>query len=453
MMKLMEKQKLKIDIRKQGINGEGIGYFNRVAVFVPGAIRKEVVHCEVEKVYDQYAVAKLIDIERPSKKRVMPPCKYMEECGRCELQHIEYNEQLKIKQLILEQSFKRYTSLNDVKSKVDLTINDRNVFNYSTYQELVIRNTNFGIALGYYKPHTNQFIYIEDCMVQHQEINHIAKFALKLFRKYKMKAYDLRNQEGTLHYLVIRYFKDTDQASVVIVVNKETSHLKRIADEMVQTFKSIQSVGVTMHHPESHSVIYHPVNLLAGVLTLNTKYHQHLLGISIDGTYPNHDETYQMVEQAIIKQTGLSIDDVVLDLFDGSTISSIYFSNYAEKVYAIDYAASSIKDGIDNCRRLGIENIEFIQDHVEAALPKLLKQITQPLTVVIHASKHGLSKTVIDLLNKYKVDQVVYLSQNPSSLAKDVDMLMGQYHISKVIPVDYYPQTARIDSITFLNKR
>ncbi|MGE4572308.1 MAG: methyltransferase domain-containing protein, partial [Candidatus Izemoplasmatales bacterium] len=123
-----------------------------------------------------------------------------------------------------------------------------------------------------------------------------------------------------------------------------------------------------------------------------------------------------------------------------------------EKVIAIDYLEDSILDAKINIKNLAIKNIELIQDHVEAVLPKLLKNNDQTKIVILNAPKHGLSQTTIDLLNKYKVDQVVYISQNPSSLAKDMDRLMMSYSVSKIIPVDLYPQTARIDSLTFMNR-
>ncbi|QLY40706.1 23S rRNA (uracil(1939)-C(5))-methyltransferase RlmD [Hujiaoplasma nucleasis] len=452
MMKLIEKQKLKLNIRKQGINGEGIGYFNRVAVFVPGAIRKEVVNVEVEKVYDNYAVAKIIDIERPSTKRVLPPCKYYDQCGHCDLQHIEYNEQLKIKQLILEQSFKRYTNLNEVKNKIDKTLNDQEKEHYSTYLDLVLKNTNFGLAMGYYKPMTNHFVYIDQCIIQDKEINQIAGLALKLFRKYKMKAHDFRNKEGTLFNLVIRYFKDTDQASLVIVVNRQTPKLKQIAKELVDTFKSIQSVGFSMYQAESQLLVHPPVEVLAGQERLITRYHGLECHVSLAGAYPNHLKVSEMMDENIVKYTGMAEDDLVLNLYEQSSVSSLFFAQYAEKVIAIDYLEDSILDAKINIKNLAIKNIELIQDHVEAVLPKLLKNNDQTKIVILNAPKHGLSQTTIDLLNKYKVDQVVYISQNPSSLAKDMDRLMMSYSVSKIIPVDLYPQTARIDSLTFMNR-
>ncbi|QWC00117.1 23S rRNA (uracil(1939)-C(5))-methyltransferase RlmD [Mycoplasmatota bacterium] len=452
-MKLIEKQKLKLNIRKQGINGEGIGYFNRIAVFVPGAIRKEVVNVEVVQVFDNYAIAKIIDIERESKKRVLPPCKFYEECGNCDLQHIEYKEQLKIKQLILEQSFKRYTSLNDVKSRIALTLTNLQNYHYRNYQEMIVKNTNFGVALGYFKPMTNHFVYIDDCMVNDPEINQISQLCLKLFRRHKLKAYDLRNKEGILYNLVIRYFKDTDSASVVMVVKEKDKVLETIAHELIQTFKSIKSVSYSIYNPDSKQIIYNPVEHLAGQEFIESTYHGLDVSVSANGTFPNNLSVHELMNELILKHSGLSYDDTIINLYDLSTISSLYFARYVKKVYAIDYSEASIKDGFKNMKDLGVQNIELIKDHVEGALPKLFKGKEKIDSVILNVPKYGLSKTSRDLMSKYKPNQVIYLSENPSTLAKDIDQLMNEYQVSKIIPVDLYPQTSRIDSITILERK
>ena len=159
------------------------------------------------------------------------------------------------------------------------------------------------------------------------------------------------------------------------------------------------------------------------------------------------------MDDQIVKYSGLSDDDILLNLYEESTISSLYFAKYAEKVYAIDYSAGSMIDAKQNIKNTGINNVELIQDHVEAALPKLLKIVNHRVIAILNAPKYGLSQTTLDLLNKYKLNQVIYVSQNPSSLAKDMDRLMDNYKISKIIPVDLFPQTARVDSITFLNRK
>ncbi|MGM0495243.1 MAG: 23S rRNA (uracil(1939)-C(5))-methyltransferase RlmD [Bacillota bacterium] len=451
-MKLKENQKLKLNIRKQGINGEGIGYFNRIAVFVPGAIRKEVVNVEIVKSYNNYAVAKIIDIERESTKRVSPPCKFYEDCGNCDLQHIDYKEQLKIKQLLLEQAFKRYTDLNMVKSIVKKTITIDKPFNYGNYVDMVLRNTNFGLNIGYYKPNTNHFAYIDNCIIKYEEINNIAQLVLKLFRKYKLKAYDLRNKEGILYNLVIRYFKDSDQASLVIVTKEKSPKLQIIADELVKTFSSIKSVSYSVYNPNSKLTIYNPVELLAGKDMIETNYHEFNLELTTEAYFPMNRLVLEKMDEYILKNITIDKYDNILNLYSLSGITSLNYAKYAKKVFAVDYDYASIKCAKRNITNNNISNIELIEDHVEGALPKLFKSKTKYDYVIFNPPRQGISKVVIDLLNKYLPKTLVYISENPSTLAKDINDLFANYSVREIVPVDLNPQTAIIHSVTILDR-
>ncbi|MFW5793912.1 MAG: 23S rRNA (uracil(1939)-C(5))-methyltransferase RlmD [Bacillota bacterium] len=451
-MKLRENQKLKLNIRKQGINGEGIGYFNRIAVFVPGAIRKEVCNVEIVKSYDNYAVAKIIDIERESTKRVAPPCKFYEDCGNCDMQHIEYREQLKIKQLLLEQAFRRYTDLNMIKSKVKKTITINEPYNYGNYADLVLRNTNFGLNMGYFKPNTNHFAYIDKCIIKEEEINNIAELALKLFRKHKLKANDLRNKEGILFNLVIRYFSDSDSASIVIIVKEKNAKLTQIAEELIEAFSSIKSVGYSVYNPNSKLTIYNPVEILAGKDTITTNYHDFKIELNTEAYFPMNKLVLEKMDDYIIKNITIDKYDNILNLYSLASITSLNYAKYAKKIFAIDYANENISLAKTNIKTNNISNIELIKDHVEGVLPDLFKSKTKFDYVIFNPPKKGLSKVVIDLLNKYLPETLIYISKNPSTLAKDINDLFANYSVREIVPVDMNPQTAIIYSITILDR-
>lgn len=449
-MNLKENQKIKLDIRKQGINGEGIGYYNRMAIFVPGAIRKEFVQVEIEKVFDKYANARLLSILKPSKKRVKPDLQREDDCGHFQMQHIEYKEQLKNKQLIIEQTFKRFSSLEDVKSKVGYALHGELKYNYRDQMVFTFRNTNFGIDIGVYDPLKSQFVYVKECQSVNQEINQILALVLKLTRKHKLKAFDQRNKEGHLFDLFIRYFKDTDSASIVFVVNEVLPKLTAVADELVQTFQSIQSVGYSLFNSDSRILFYNPVVILSGVDKLKTHYHDYLIDVTPRGIYPDNSEVFELMDKAIIKETGVSTNDRLLNLYQYSTLSSLYFSAFVKHVTAIDYDESSIADAKDNAMHLGLKNVELIEEHVEAVLEDKLKKNYKVLN--IYAPKHGLGFKVLGMIRNHAPEKIVYISDNLSSMAKDVDRLLSRYEVTKILPVDMFPHNATIYGMVFLDR-
>jgi len=451
MIKLKENVRLKLDIRKQGINGEGIAYYNRMAIFVPGAIRKEVVEVEITKVLDHYAEAKVLSIIRPSKKRVQPRSSSVKGSQTYQLEHIEYKEQLKIKQLIIEQTMKRFSSLENVKGLVDKTLHGSLEWGYQNQAVYRFVNHNFGLTLAVYNPIENDFVEVKENLLVNQEINQIANLAIDKLKAYKLKAYDTRNQEGQLLYLLIRYVKETDSASVVFVLNEKSRGIEKVAEDMIHRFQSIQSIGYCLHHRSSHKLLANPVHILAGKDTIKALFHGEEIEVSPRGVFPKNQEVFELVDELILKETGLTKTDQLLNLYQYSTLSSLYFAAHVKKVVSVDYFDASINDAKTNQLLLKRKNIQWVASHVESTLKELLSQDIQVLN--IYAPKNGCGFKVFNLIQKYVPKQVVYISENPSAMAKDVDQLLNLYRVKKIVPVDALPQTAAIESVIFLERK
>ncbi|MBN2876446.1 MAG: 23S rRNA (uracil(1939)-C(5))-methyltransferase RlmD [Bacilli bacterium] len=450
-MNLVVGDKIKLDIRKQGINGEGIGYHNRALVFVPGAILKEKVYCEIIFVTKTYAVANILEIIRKSTKRVTPPCKYYEECGGCQMQHIDYTEQLKIKQSILKQSLKKYTNLDVENLHICKTLGMEYAYKYRNKSQMPFRNTNFGLALGFYKPDSNNFVYIEECIVHHNQINHINKETLRILRKHKFKAYDKLNREGNLLYLVTRYFERTNSASVTFVVTNFVEGLKGVAAELMADNTMVKSVSYTINDQKSNLVISSKATILAGSPWIEDYFKDYKIKVSPEAFHQLNTIQMEAMYDYVLNNVKLNHKSIVFDLYSGIGITSILFAKKADKVFGIDYSKASIKDAYENARINDISNIEFITGHVESEMPNLIKKGFHPDLVVMDPPRKGLDKVVIEALAKAKPKQIVYISCNPSTLAKNLSELEHLYKIESIRPIDMFPNTASVESVTLLS--
>jgi len=450
-MKLNVGDKIKLDIRKQGINGEGIGYYQKVAVFVPGAILKETINVEVVKSFDNYAIAKILEIERTSNRRVEAPCKYYDDCGGCQMQHIEYKEQLKIKQSIIKQALRRYTKINIDKIVINKTIGMDRPYYYRNKSQLLFRNTNFGLALGFYKPNLNHFVHIDKCIVHHEMVDKINQHVLKLMRKYHQKAYDLRNKEGILYYLSVLYIESTNSASVIFVVKKYDKILDKIAEELTTELQIVKSVAYSINNPKTNLVISNPVVLISGVGKLEEKYDKYRFKISADAFHQLNSIQMKNMYDLVFDLAKIKEDMTVFDLYSGIGITSILLAEKAKKVYGIDYSEVSIKDAIENAKINKINNIEFLQDHVERALPKLVSQGIKPDILILDPPRTGMSETVIETVLEVLPKKIIYISCNPSTLAKNIYDLNDKYRVNSINPIDMFPQSANVESITVLD--
>ena len=449
-MKLVVGDKIKLDIRKQGINGEGVGYYNKTLVFVPGAIAKETIECEIVFVADNYATGKIDNIIRQSTKRLTPPCKFYEDCGGCHMQHIDYKEQLKVKQSILKQALTRYTKCDGNSLNISKTMGMDNEYKYRNKSQMPFRNTNFGLALGFYKPESNHFVYVDECLVHHNEINKINRKVLSLLRSQEYKAYDNKNKDGILMYLVTRYLERTNSASVTFVLKEYQESLKELAKNIIEALPEVKSVSYTVSNPKSNLVISDKIHLLAGNMWIEDNFRDYKVKISPDAFHQLNTIQMEKMYDKILEIANINEKSVVFDLYSGIGITSLMLSSKAKKVIGIDYSHASIKDAVENARINNVNNVEFIADHVESAMPKLLKRGIKPSIVLLDPPRKGLAVQVIDALIKSLPKQIVYVSCNPSTLAKDINKLSKNYKIVSINPIDMFPNTASVESITLL---
>ena len=245
---LLVGQIIKLDIRSMGINGEGIGYYNKLAVFVPGAIEKEEVFVKITEVNEKYAKGEIDSFIRESKRRVEPICKFFNECGACTMQHIDYTMQLKIKRNILISSLKKYApSLNLDETKIHLTTPSDEI-SYRNKSQMPFRDTNFGLSLGLYQEGTNKFIFIDKCGIESDGVNEIKKLVLTCLIKYNQST---KKNGGVLKYLVVRYLDG--EAQVTFVLDEYRDIYKEIAKELMSKSSDIWTVAYTISNKNSVS--------------------------------------------------------------------------------------------------------------------------------------------------------------------------------------------------------
>lgn len=450
-MRLVIGDKIKLDIRKQGINGEGIGYYNKTLVFVPGAIAKEKVYCDVVRVEKNYAVAEIKEFVRESTKRISPQCKYFDQCGGCQLQHIEYKEQLRIKQNAIKQALRKYTELDVDNLDVSKTKGMEDIFNYRNKSQMPFKNTDFGLALGFYKPGSNHFVFVEKCLNHYDMVNDINKLTLTALRKYNFRANDNIDRHGILKFLVTRYLEKTNSASVTFVITKYSEKLGIVAKELIEKNPVIKSVSYTISNPESNLIISSKVYLIEGKMWIEDKFDNLRIKVSPDAFHQINTKQMEVLYSLVIKAANLNEKSIVFDLYSGIGIMSILLAKHSKKVYGIDFSKASTKDAIENAKINNIDNIEFISGFVEKEMPRLVKSSIKPDLIVMDPPRKGLALPVVQALLKALPKQIIYVSCNPSTLAKNIAEINHKYEVISVQPIDMFPSTASVESIVLLS--
>ena len=436
-----------IDIKKLGINGEGIGFLNRVPVFVPRTLPYETVEVAITKHKPSYFEAELVSIKKPAKERILPLCPYFEECGGCDLQHAVYEDGLFYKRLHLVQTLEKYTEDLTIGKKVLDYEASRKTFEYRNKAQLPIRLYKGKPAFGLYKRNSNHILFIESCPVQHPRINQVFTWMMAYLKTSSIQAYDNKTKQGHIKGMVVRIGHQINTLQVVLLLQKQAS-TDDLIKKMTKDLPDVVSIYQTLSED-------HELQDYTNASTVCI-YGKETIEAELNGfTYTLYPESFFQLNsimaesfyQYMIDVAKLKKTDVVVDAYCGVATISHVASQYVKKGFAIDMNPKATENARNSLDRHGIDHVKVITGDTT----KVLKAFKYNMDVIfLDPPRTGLGRDLIRVLEKMKPKKIVYGSCNPATLAKDLQQLKQTYHIVSVKPFDMFPQTAQVESITLL---
>lgn len=453
-MSLLKKgQEILLTIKRLGINGEGIGYYKRKAVFVDGAIPPEEVIVKIKEEKDNYAIGELREIRLAAKERTKPFCPHFDACGGCQIQHINYNEQLLLKHEMLMQSFERYTNEDITNIKFNIMEGMNYPTHYRYKSQMPVRNTKNGIISGFYQPETNKLVDIVHCPVHTELINATNEQVLKICDQYNIKAFDPKTMYGLLRYIVIRQSHLNDDIQVTLVITIFNKVLFNAAKDIIK-LPNVKSVGISKNKDVKNVEIFGTdVEILAGKPTIQEGIHDLVYELKPKAFYQLNPKQAIKMYQYVKKQIDNIEQKTIYDAYCGAGALTLYLGKYAKEVVGIDLSEASIESAKQNAKLNKLSNVSFKLGKVETVLPKLYDKNETPDVLVVDPPRKGLDRKTIDVLNRNVLDTVIYISCNPSTLAKNIKQLSRRYDIISVTPFDMFPHTSHIESVTILKAK
>ena len=441
-----------LNIEDNGFNGEGIGKIDNFTIFVPKAIKGEVVKVLIIKVTSSYAIGKIIDIIKKSKYRVQDlDCATYKRCGGCNLRHMDYNYTLDLKRDIV------INCLNKEKIygvHVNNTIGMGNPYNYRNKLQYPVGIDKEGKPImGVYARKSHEIIKNSLCSIQNLNANLIAQDTFKYLLENGIKAYNEENQSGDLRHIVVRNGNISNEVMLVLVLNnKKVSIRKDFIDFITNKYKNIKTI-VLNYNLKNTNVIFGKENkIIFGDGYIYDILGNYKFNISPLSFYQVNSVQAEVLYEIAIENANISSNDVVLDLYCGIGTIGIFASKYAKMVYGIEIVEDAIKDANENAKINNIENIKFFCGDVEKILDNTLNEIKdKPNIVFVDPPRKGLDKNTINILNKIKPKKIVYISCNPATFARDVKLLISDsYSLNSVQPVDMFPFTSNVECVAVL---
>ncbi|MDH4616476.1 23S rRNA (uracil(1939)-C(5))-methyltransferase RlmD [Brevibacillus sp. AY1] len=446
-------QQMTLTIKSLGINGEGIGYFKRKIVFVDKALPGEVVHAEVTEAREKYAIARLLRVVEKSSARVKPPCPVYEECGGCSLQHMDYQAQLASKREIVIESLRKYAKLDH--PPVSPTIGMDNPWSYRNKAQFQVGSQDGKLVAGLYQTGSHKLVNLESCQVQHEATTQIVQAAKTIIEELGIPSYDERKRKGVIRTIVARVAFATGETQLTLVT--ATPDIPRVKELVLELRTRLpQLIGITQNvNPQKTSIVFGEKTVtLWGKPSIAEKLGDLSFDLSARAFFQLNPEQTEKLYDQVKLAAGLTGTELVLDLYCGTGTIGLWLAPFAREVRGIEMIPEAVEDARRNAERNGATNSSFHVGKAEVLMPKWAKQQgVRPDVVVVDPPRTGLDDALIRSLLEVLPKRIVYVSCNPSTLAKDVGKMLGKYELVSVQPVDMFPHTAHVECCSLLVRK
>lgn len=449
--KLKENQTFPLTIKRLGINGEGVGYFKKQVVFVPGALPGEEVVVEATKVHPKFAEAKIKKIRKESEFRIQPLCPVYEECGGCQLQHLQYDQQLKEKKDIVIQSLERHTKFPIDQLDIKETIGMDNPWNYRNKSQFQVGNKDGKILAGLYGVNSHQLVNIDQCSVQHPKTNKAVGTVKKVLQRLQIPIYNERTGKGIVRTIVARVGVQSGELQIVLITSKKELPKKELFIEEIK--KRLPNVKSVMQNINGEKT-----SLIFGEETVNLEgrdFIQETLGdlsfeLSARTFFQLNPEQTVVLYNEVKKAAGLTGKEKVVDAYCGVGTIGLWLAEQAAEIRGMDVIPESIEDAKKNATRHGIKHAKYVTGKAEVVLPRWVKEGWRPDVIVVDPPRTGLDQKLLSTILQIKPKRMVYVSCNPSTLAKDISVLSDKYKVEYIQPVDMFPMTSHVECVAQL---
>lgn len=447
-------QTFPLTIKRLGINGEGVGYFKKQVVFVPGALPNEEVVVEATNIGQKFAEGKIKKIRKASPHRVDAPCPIYHECGGCQLQHFSYEQQLKEKRDIIVQAMERYSGLDLSKVEIRQTIGMDDPWNYRNKSQFQTGLRNGKVIAGLYSKNSHHLVNIDHCIVQHEATNKATQTVKQILQDLKVSIYDERKRKGIVRTIVSRIGFTSGEVQIVLITSQENLPRKElIVSEIQKRLPEVKSIMQNVNGEKTSLIFGEKTIHLEGEEVIQEKLGDLSFELSARAFFQlNPVQTVKLYNE-VKKAAQLTGSEKVVDAYCGVGTIGMWLSEGAKEIRGMDTIADSIIDAKKNAKKHVVKNATYVKGTAEHWLPKWLGEGWRPDVVVVDPPRTGCDSKLLGAILKVKPEKFVYVSCNPSTLAKDIQTLSKVYKVKHIQPVDMFPHTAHVESVTLLEKK
>ncbi len=465
-MKKEPKQIDNVAITAMASKGLGIGKVDGKVFFVAGAVPGDTVNVRITTDKKKYAEGDIAALITPSEHRAKPVCEHFGTCGGCKWQHIRYSEQLQYKTQIVEDALIRIGKLTipEVKpilgSRSDYFYRNKLEFSFTDRRWLTQDEIDGGQefdrrGLGFHVPGSFMMVLdVKKCWLQGDPSNAI-RLAIRDFAiANNYSFFNIKTQEGLLRTMMIRTTSLGEIMVLVMFTSQDDEKIEALLGHLQEQFPQITSLQYVINNKRNDTIYDLPTYVYSGKDHIVEQLGDYKFKVNPKSFFQTNSDQARVLYDVAKEFADLKPTDVVYDLYTGVGSIALYVSGLCKNVVGIEQVEAAIEDAKENAELNGVTNCAFYAGDVRMVLkPEFIAANGRPDVVITDPPRAGMHEDVVKTLLELAAPRIVYVSCNPATQARDLELLAAKYDIKKIQPVDMFPQTTHIENVAVLELR
>jgi 23S rRNA (uracil1939-C5)-methyltransferase len=449
-----------------GSEGNAIARVDNLVVFVPMLIPGDVADIRIVRKRKKYLEGIPVKFHEYSKDRIQPRCIHFGVCGGCKWQHLPYRLQLQYKEKQVYDNLQRIGRIDIpeyrpikgseneylYRNKLEYTFSNRRwLTNEEVRSGLQIKTEN---ALGFHIPGIfDKVLNIQECHLQPEPTNLIRNAVHEYAQDRNLPYFDIREQTGFLRNLVIRNSLEGDVMVIVVFYYEDETARKGLLDSLHDQFPMIKSLMYVINGKRNDSLGDQEVILYKGEDHLIEKMHGLKFRVGPKSFYQTNTKQASVLYSIVRDFAGLTGTEIVYDLYTGTGTIANYLADKAQRVIGMEYVGEAVSDAIANSEINSITNTAFFAGDIKDLLSRnFIEENGRPDVLITDPPRAGMHADVVKAIIEAAPERIVYVSCNPATQARDIEILSGTYKVTAVQPVDMFPHTHHVENVALLER-
>ncbi len=447
--------------------GKSIARFNDMVVFIPYGAPGDIADVKIDRKKRSFAEGHIQRLVKPSPVRIMPRCSHFGVCGGCKWQHLPYEEQLRYKQKQVKDALERIAKIE--LPEINPIIGSNNIWEYRNKMEYTFSNRKWLTfeqlesgeefsdrdAAGFHIPGAfDKVLDIDKCHLQNDISNEIRNFIKQYAKSKNYSFFDLREQHGLMRTIMVR-IASTGQIMLLVSFGEDNNEaIEDVMSAIDERFPQITSLVYVVNMKANDTFADLDIVTYSGMPYIEEEMEGLRFRVGPKSFYQTNSAQAYELYKTVRRMAGLKGDELVYDLYTGTGTIANFVARHCAKVIGIEYVPEAIEDAKVNAEANRLDNAFFFSGDMKDVLTdNFIAQHGRPQVMIIDPPRAGMHTDVIDVILAAKPGTIVYVSCNPATQARDLQLLDSQYEVVEVQPVDMFPHTHHVENVVKLRLR